>query len=197
MAETRSNRPATRAYALLLRGVNVGGRNRLRMAPLAEALRSAGCQAVRTYIQSGNAVFRATPSEAREAAVAAAALATERTGRNVETVLRTGEELERAVLDNPFRDAEGDHRSLHVGFLSLRPAPQRVAALDLNRSLPDKFAVRGREIYLHLPNGAARTRLTNAYFDSILGTVSTFRNWRTVLKLLEMAAEPASHRNGP
>jgi uncharacterized protein (DUF1697 family) len=62
-----------------------------------------------------------------------------------------------------------------------------VAALDPLRSPPDAYAVRGREIYLQCPNGVGSTKLTNAYFDSRLATISTGRNWRTVLKLFELA----------
>ena len=189
MSETAADHAGESAYALLLRGVNVGGRNRLPMVVLAAALRDAGCLAVRTYIQSGNAIFRATASDARDAASAVAATVAEHTGRSVPVILRTREELARAVRDNPFPDAGRDHRTLHVGFSGIRPAPERIAALDPDRSPPDEFAVVGREIYLHLPNGMARTKLSNAYFDSVLGTTTTFRNWRTVLKLLEMASE--------
>jgi uncharacterized protein (DUF1697 family) len=75
---------------------------------------------------------------------------------------------------------------LHVLFLADLPSPLRVKELDPQRCPPDEFVVRSREIYLKLPTGAARTKLTNGYFDSRLATVSTQRNWRTVVKLLEL-----------
>jgi uncharacterized protein (DUF1697 family) len=71
-------------------------------------------------------------------------------------------------------------------FLADRPDQAKIAALDPGRSAPDEFSVLGQEIYLHLPNGMGRTKLSNAWFDSKLATVSTCRNWRTVTKLLEM-----------
>ncbi|HZN92159.1 MAG TPA: hypothetical protein VFB81_05620, partial [Myxococcales bacterium] len=80
-----------------------------------------------------------------------------------------------------------DPDTLHVVFLADPPPPAKVAALDPARSPPDEFQVRGREIYLRCPNGFGRTKLSNAYFDSKLGTISTVRNWRTVLTLAEMA----------
>jgi uncharacterized protein (DUF1697 family) len=76
--------------------------------------------------------------------------------------------------------------SLHVLFLADLPEASRVAVLDPERSPGDEYIVRGREIYLRLTTGAANTKLTNAYFDSKLATVSTGRNWRTVTKLLEL-----------
>ncbi|MEM6797077.1 MAG: hypothetical protein AAF725_24095, partial [Acidobacteriota bacterium] len=99
---------------------------------------------------------------------------------------------------NPFLGARGEglpaygedeNKALHVGFLAASPAPERIASLDLDRSPPDAFSVVGREIYLHTPGGLARTKLTNAYFDSSLATVTTVRNWRTVHKLLAMTRE--------
>jgi uncharacterized protein (DUF1697 family) len=79
-----------------------------------------------------------------------------------------------------------DVATLAVAFLADRPTKARIAALDPQRSPSDEFAMRGREIYLRLPNGAAGTKLTNAYFDRTLGTTSTVRNWKTTLKLLEL-----------
>jgi uncharacterized protein (DUF1697 family) len=74
----------------------------------------------------------------------------------------------------------------HVMFLADLPSPVSVDNLDPDRSPPDTFVVRGREVYLQLPDGVARTKLTNGYFDSKLATTSTGRNWRTVTKLLEL-----------
>jgi uncharacterized protein (DUF1697 family) len=91
------------------------------------------------------------------------------------------------VRGNPFLEAGADIGTLHVAILADAPAAAKVKALDPDRSPPDAFAVRGREIYLQCPNGYGRTKLTNAYFDSKLATTSTVRNWRTVLKLVELA----------
>jgi uncharacterized protein (DUF1697 family) len=92
--------------------------------------------------------------------------------------------MEKIAVFNPYTDL--DHS--HVVFLASEPTPALVAQMDPNRSAPDQFTVLGREIFLHMPNGMGRTKLTNAYFDSKLKTVSTVRNWRTVLKLLAMMA---------
>jgi uncharacterized protein (DUF1697 family) len=82
--------------------------------------------------------------------------------------------------------AGAEQKALHVYFLADLPNPGAIAGLDPSRSAPDAFHVRGQEIYLHMPNGMARTKLTNAYFDSKLSTKCTARNWATVLKLSEM-----------
>lgn len=177
---------------MLLRGVNVGGRNRVPMPALKQALQEAGCTQVRTYIQSGNAVFRSDARIADAARSAVRSLVTELTGTEIGIVLRSRAELARVVRDNPFSDV-ADPRKLHVGFCVETPPAERVPAVDPHRSPPDEFAFREREVYLLLPRGAARTKLSGTYLESALGTPITFRNWRTVLRLLGMA----SGRDGP
>lgn len=146
----------------------------------------AGCRDVRTYIQSGNVVFSAAPGLAKRLPDLVSQRIADRFGYRVPVVWRTADEFRQVAVRNPFLKSEADVDSLHVGFLADLPTPRDVAALDPKRSPGDSFKVRGRDIYLCLPNGMARTKLTNAYFDSKLETTSTFRNWRTVLKLLEL-----------
>lgn len=159
----------------------------LPMPVLVELFVRAGCADVRTYIQSGNVVFAAPPSVMKRIPTIIAQAIAEKLGIRVPVVLRTADELRHAATANPFLKSGADAALLHVGFLADLPDTHHVAALDPNRSPGDSFAVLGREIYLCVPNGAAKTKLTNAYFDSKLKTISTFRNWRTVLKLAEIA----------
>lgn len=171
----------------LLRGVNVGGKNKLPMKDLAAMFVAAGCAAVVTYIQSGNIVCKARPALGKNLAAVIERAIEERFGFRVPVVLRTADELKELIDRNPFVKQGADPELLHVGFLAKAPSASQVAALDPQRSPPDEFVVLGREVYFRFPNGLARTKLTNAYFDSKLATVSTVRNWRTVLKLLELA----------
>lgn len=176
--------PAT--YLALLRGINVGGKNRLPMKDLIDICRECECRNVRSFIQSGNVIFDAAPDVASGIAGKVAARIADRFGYRTPVILRTAGELAAAVAANPFIEARCPEAELHVYFLADRPDPARVARLDPDRSPPDRFEVRGREVYLRLPDGMARTRLTNAYFDSGLSTTSTARNWRTVTRLLEL-----------
>jgi len=173
-------------YVALLRGINVGGKHVLPMKQLVEIFTSAGCGNVRTYIQSGNVVFTAPPKVAKALPALLSKRIAERFGFSVPVVLRNREELAQAARDNPFLKAGLPQPTLHVYFLADLPSADAVKSLDPQRSAPDAFHVSGREIYLHMPNGMARTKLTSAYFDSRLKTVCTARNWNTVLKLLEM-----------
>jgi uncharacterized protein (DUF1697 family) len=184
MTESMNHLRHEHAAVALLRGINVGGNNLLPMNALTEIFAAAGCHAIQTYIQSGNIVFRSPAIDAVAPAVRAAIAA--RFGFNVPVIIRSAAEIARCIAACPFTKIATDPASLHVMFLEDPPAPTLIAALDPERSPPDRFAVIGRDLYLHLPNGAARTKLTNAYFDARLKTVSTQRNWRTVLTLAEM-----------
>ena len=172
----------------LLRGINVGGKNRLPMKELAALFVDAGCEDVRTYIQSGNVVFRTGSTEGEDISTVISASILSRLGYQIPVITRTAREFQEIVQANPFVEAGAEADKLHFMFLAELPDSANVEALDTDRSPGDEFAVLGREIYLHCPNGVARSKLTNSYFDSRLSTTSTTRNWRTTLKLLELAA---------
>ena len=175
-------------HIALLRGINVGGKNKLPMKDLAAMFREAGCDDVRTYIQSGNVVFRAEPALARDIPSLISASILNRFGYRVPVVTRTARDLQEIVRVNPFARSGFEANTLLIFFLADVPDRTRVESLDPDRSPGDEFAVVGREVFVNYPNGVARSKLTNAYFDSSLSTTSTGRNWRTVNKLLELAA---------
>jgi uncharacterized protein (DUF1697 family) len=143
---------------------------------------------VRTLIQSGNVVFDAPAGLIGALAARVASRIEQDLGLSVPVQMRSAAEFQKALREHPLAGAGVDENVLHVGFLAERPTSARVRRLDPDRSPGDRFRVVGREIYLICPNGVARTKLTNAYFDAQLGTVSTFRNWRTARKLLAMLA---------
>lgn len=180
---------AASTYIALLRGINVGGKNKLPMKDLASLFTHAGCNDVRTYIQSGNVIFHAPSRVAQQLPVQIAQQIEKRFGFKIPVVLRTTEQLASVIHNNPFLPAGVPQEQLHVYFLADLPQASHIAQLDPNRSTPDVYLLRGQEIYLQLPNGMARTKLTNAYFDAKLSTICTARNWNTVLKLYELMQE--------
>jgi uncharacterized protein (DUF1697 family) len=171
-------------YVALLRGINVGGKNKMPMQALIGICSEAGCTNVQTYIQSGNVIFQAPPEIAEALPLKIATLITERFGYRIPVLLRTAIQLAEIVRSNPFLEQNFSKEALHVMFLRDLPSAEKAASLDPSRSSPNAFAVRGSEIYLHLPNGVKDTKLTNAYFDTKLATISTSRNWKTVATLL-------------
>ncbi len=178
-------------HIAFLRGINVGGKNKLSMRSLVEIFVQTGCQDASTYIQSGNVIFRASQSIAAQVPKRVAQEIAKHFGYNTPVVMRTAGQLRAVFAKNPFLavgvDPVGEDQ-LHVMFLADQPTQERVAMLDPHRSTPDEFMVQGSEIYLRLPNGAAKTKLTNTYIDSKLATVSTQRNWRTVGKLVQLTS---------
>jgi uncharacterized protein (DUF1697 family) len=170
-----------RRYVVLLRGVNVGGKNTVPMAALRELFESLGHGEVRTFIQSGNVVFTARAAVTPQSLERAVA---QEFGVHTTVVIRTPRDLEQVVKANPFVGA--DPSKLHVGFMTQKPTAAVVAKLDGEPFRPEEFAVRGRELYLHLPNGMGRSKLP-AYLDRRLKIPTTVRNWNTVNKLIELA----------
>ena len=178
---------ATETHVALLRGINVGGRNRIPMARLVDIFESAGYTRVRTYIQSGNVVFDAPSGAIAQIPTRMSALLKEQLALDVQTVARTASEFEQIVMANPFLSAhDPDLFALHVGFLSDRPSTDQVAAIDRRRSPPDECVPHDRELYLRCPNGLARTRFTTTYLDRTFGTTTTIRSWRTTLVVLDL-----------
>ncbi len=169
----------------LLRGINVGGNNKLPMKDLVSIFEKAGCKNVVTYIQSGNVVFECTTNVARLQSTVGAAIE-KKFGFNPPFVVRQAADLEDVLKKNPFLKAGAKEDELHVVFLSEEPTREAIMRLEQNRVPPDEFVVRGKEIYLRLPNGAGRSKLAVAPFHAKFGAVATGRNWRTVNKLFEM-----------
>jgi uncharacterized protein (DUF1697 family) len=174
-------------HIALLRAINVGGKNLVPMRELAPMFSDAGCTDVQIYIQSGNVVFCAKDAAVRRVAAQVSKALVDRFGFEVPVLTRSAAELRDVVKKNPFLRSGVPVETLHVAYLADTPSAARIAALDPDRSPPDRFEVRGREIYLHYPNGGGRSKLNTTYFDTRLATTTTVRNWRTTLKLLDLA----------
>lgn len=171
------------AYVALLRGVNVGGAHKLPMPALKSIFEAAGAIRVETLIQSGNVVFEAGEEAAHRLIAEVRAAISRDFGFEAPIVLRSADQWGALIAGNPFSPSADDINILHALCLATRPNAAGLSNLDPERSPPDAFELRGDNVYLRLPNGVARTRLTNAWFDRTLGVVSTMRNWPTVLKL--------------
>lgn len=173
-------------FVALLRGINVGGKNKIPMSELKSLFGSLGLEDVVTYIQSGNVVFRSPTGDEQALAARLGQRIDEVFGVDVTVLVRTAAELEAIAKHNPFLKGGADPSKLHVVLLDRPPAASAIAELDPGRSPPDEFSVHGREIYLRLPNGAGRSKLTIDYFERRLGVDATARNWNTLTKLLAL-----------
>jgi uncharacterized protein (DUF1697 family) len=173
------------AWVALLRGVNLGARNKVPMAGLRSLMEEIGAEDVQTYVQSGNVVFRS--ALARDELVRRIERKLRaRFGVDADVVLCTKAELARIVAANPFAEGETDPKRLHVTFLAQAPDRGRMAELKGERFELDRFHVTRAAVYLHTPQGYGRTKLSNTYFERKLGVRATTRNWRTVTTLAEL-----------
>lgn len=182
-----TRKTSTTGYVALLRGINVGGKNKVPMATLRELISGMGGTDVRTLLQSGNAVFgHGVRDPAQLAADLERAIAGE-LGLTISCMVRSTADLRRVTAANPFSMDAVDGSRFLVVFLS-GPAPaDRLAAIDAAAYAPDAFAAGEREIYLNLPDGIRDSKLAALLTGRTLGVTATARNWNTVTKLLALA----------
>ena len=175
-------------YVSLLRGVNVGGHNKIKMEALRDLYRQLGFHDPRTYVQSGNVVFGAKNKNLKPTFLEDAI---EKTfGFRPGVVLRTAAELRRTVDANPFAKREGINPSLLlVSFLADAPGKEGLTALRALPIGPEEMHPTGREIFIYFPDGMGRSKFPWASMDKVLKTKATGRNLRTVTTLLSMAEE--------
>lgn len=176
-------------WVALLRGINVGGKNRLPMKDLVADLEHLGCTEVTTYIQSGNAVFRKPAIQAATFATRIEGALADQRGIATKVRLLTAAKLATAIDLNPFANATDDPKSLHVFFLGSAPDTSKLQSLNdaLNDEKADSesISLQGDLLFLHAPDGIGRSKLA-AKVERLLGVGATSRNWRTVITLLDL-----------
>jgi uncharacterized protein (DUF1697 family) len=174
-------------YLALLRGINLGPRNKIRMADLRNFVESLGHKHVRTHILSGNVLFESRPRKAHDLQRELERGIKERFGLDIAVLVRTRDELEEIVRKNPLPHAETEGVRLFVLFLSENPSRDRIKEINADAYKPEEFAVGDRAIYAWFRQGLQGSRLAGALSDKRLGVTVTNRNWNTVTKLLELA----------
>ncbi|MCF1595253.1 DUF1697 domain-containing protein [Streptomyces muensis] len=181
----------TTTYAALLRGINVGGSRKVPMADLRTLLTGLGHGGVRTYLQSGQAVFTADHGDEDSLAAELASAIEKQFGFAVDVIVRDHAYL-RAVADNcPYPAAELEPKQLHVTYFSAPVEADRFAEIDQPAYLPEEFRLGDRALYLYAPNGLGRSKLAEILSRPRLnrGLIATSRNWNTVVKLVEMTGD--------
>jgi uncharacterized protein (DUF1697 family) len=175
-------------YIALFRGINVGGNNSLPMKELVVLLENIGAKNVRTYIQSGNAVFQSAEKNFSQLSKQLVAEIKKRHGFEPHVLLLRFQALNTAIAKNPFPEAEADPSSLHLGFLSSTPKNPDLEKLNRLKKASERFHLSDNVFYLHAPEGVGRSRLA-ASTEKSLGVPMTDRNWKTVCKIKELAGE--------
>jgi uncharacterized protein (DUF1697 family) len=177
-----------RTYISLLRGINVGGHHEITMAALKSLYESLGLAGVTTYIRSGNVLFQSPLKNPSALENLLEQSIRSSFGFDVTVIIRSPAQLSQIVSESPYARRRGVNVDrLAVSFLKSTPATEQVRALKAVALPPrDEFTVVGTEIYLHCPDGFAKTPLTGTFFEKHLGVHVSARNWKTTTTLLEM-----------
>ena len=175
-------------HVLLMRGINIGSRNRIAMPELRAALEDAGFADVRTYVQSGNVVASAGGS-ADAAAKRCAKVIADRFGLEIAVVARTRAQLAAVVRRDPLGKVATSPKRYQVAFLAAKLPAATVKRLEAAAAGDERVVVAGREVYAWHPEGVARSKLWALIASRDLGVTATARNWTTVTALLQLARE--------
>jgi uncharacterized protein (DUF1697 family) len=172
----------------MLRGINVGGHNPIKMEALRALYESLGLREAQTYVVSGNVIFRTKERNLTSLAKRIEDAIERSFGFRAPVILRTTSELRDVVARNPFRTRRGIEPSkLLVMFLAGYPAAEALEQVPKIKADPEELHVDGREVYMYFPNGLARPKLSWVTVEKKLKTFGTGRNWNSVTKLLEIA----------
>lgn len=175
-------------YISILRGINVSGQKKIIMKDLKALYEKVGFTDVITYIQSGNVLFNADESLSEKEIIKRIEDAIVEVYQfHVPIIIRTVDELEKVVTENPYFTEESDVERLYVSFLAEVPSEEALENLKKYDFPPEKYYVTGRTVYISCPNGYGNTKLSNNFFESKLKVLATTRNWKTTNKLIEIS----------
>lgn len=176
-------------YISILRGINVSGQKKIKMAELTALYESLGFQNVVTYIQSGNVIFDSTVQNEEELRDMIERAINERFKFDVPIVIRTNQAIKSIIDHSPFGpiDLAKDGTKVLLTFLSAEPAKEKISEIQTYVAEPERLIIKGKEAYLHCPNGYGKTKLTNTFLEKKLEVDATTRNWKTVHKLFELS----------
>jgi uncharacterized protein (DUF1697 family) len=178
------------AYIAILRGINVSGHKLIKMEALRKLFDEMSFKSTKTYIQSGNVVFKAKQAKVQDLEKKIAGAIQKEFGFEVSVLVKEAKELETALKNNPFiNKRKEDVTKLHVTFLSTEPEKALIEKIKEGNYGADEFITTGKTVYLFCPTGYGNTKLSNTFFESKLKVTATTRNWKTINELVTMAAE--------
>ena len=173
-------------YIAILRGINVGGKRKILMADLKELFSEIGFADIQTYIQSGNVIFN---TKRKDDNIELANKIEQSIAKNydfkVPVIVRNVEELNEVISNNPFFE-KNDIERLHLTFLKEVPETEKLDKIKTYDYSPDKFEIKDKNVFVYCSGKYSDSKLTNKFFESKLKVLATTRNWKTVLKLLEL-----------
>ena len=177
-------------YVALLRGINVSGKNKIRMVELKTLFEDLGYQKVTTYLQSGNVVFETATvgMSCEEGTRISQAIMTEY-GYEVPVLVVPGSYLEKAINENPYCGLDAfDANSLYVTFLFSEPEETYRNDIVVPKNEQGLFKIVRQNVYIYCSNGYGKTKINNQYFEKRLHVQATTRNWKTVCALVDLSS---------
>jgi uncharacterized protein (DUF1697 family) len=174
-------------YIAFLRGINVGGNNKLPMRELVPLLEGLGLHNVKTYIQSGNIVFQSEQTDPAQLSQAITGAIRQGNGFAPYALILDSQALQKAMAANPFPEGEAEPKSLHLFFMDESPQTFDTGALDRVKAANERYQLIDKVFYLHTPDGIGRSKLAEIAGRG-WGVNITARNWRTVNEVMALAA---------
>jgi uncharacterized protein (DUF1697 family) len=176
----------------MLRGINLGAHNRIKMDALRAVYESLKLENPRTYVQSGNVIFRTTEKDAAKLAKKIQSAIQKRFGCSPAVVLRTTAELKNAIAANPFAGRNLEPGKILVTFLDGEPGGEAKATLASLKKYPEELHLKGRELYIYFPNGAGKSKLPWSQVERLFKATGTARNWNSVTQMFAIAEDMES-----
>ena len=173
-------------YIALLRGINVSGQKLIKIEELQKLFEALKFESVRTYIQSGNVIFKSDIKEPAKIIGLIEKKIKDKFSFDVTVIIRNTDELGKIIKNNPFVKTKPIDK-LYTAFLSGTFDKSKSELLEKYKSKTEEYKINNTEVYLYYPDGAGRTKLTNNIIESKLGVKATSRNWNTVNKLYELS----------
>lgn len=177
---------SSQQYVVFLRGVNVGGYATVKMDVLKKAMTAHKFENVKTYINSGNIVFGSIKNK-EDVYNEIKNIIAENFGITVELIVKTSEELQSILRNDPYNPkTEDDYSRRGVAMLSVNADVSKVATLKENKGITENYYIKGDVLYIYYDFGMGKSKFTNSFIEKKLGLISTVRNWNTMLKMEDM-----------
>ena len=177
-------------YIAILRGINVSGKNMIKMPALVKTFENLGFENVKTYVQSGNVIFQSEPKSIEDLEKQIFEQIEKDFEAKIPVIVLESDSILKIQKSNPFINRKDiDLTKLHITFLSAEPDKENIVKIEPAKYMPDEFVFDSRAIYLYCPGGYGNTKLTNNFFENKLKVTATTRNLNTVSKLVELVKE--------
>lgn len=175
-------------YISLLRGINVGGNKKIKMDSLRDGFSSLGYTNIKTYIQSGNILFCSKEEDKTKLEREISSMIMDKYGFDVPVLVLNSYELNEVINNNPFSDSNNYNKDfIHITFLSNEVKEINYKEIESKKESEDEYKIINKAIYLYLQKGYGNTKIHNNFFEKLLKTQATTRNWKTCLELFEMS----------